>query len=234
MPIKCGHCKKSHPTVADVKACSARQTHSGLSPKQVAYLHDLLDHFGIELIDATPETISFQDGQPIMSKLVDARRNQATGNSFELPPGTRHLAHPSRGKPRERSATMRALPDVPEGHYAIPSRTGNNDYEFFRVDRPTEGAWAGRTYVKTVIGGHPEYNVRGLKNIRGVLEAIVDFGIDKAGLLYGQELQQCRHCNRELTKYASRILSAGRHCCDKRGYADEWDAVQSLRPVGVE
>jgi hypothetical protein len=235
MPIKCGHCKKSHETVADVRACSAKNVHSELSERQQKYLGDLLDHFGIELTDATPETINFQDGQPIISKLVEARRNQATGKPFELPSGTRHLAHPDRGKPRERRPTLHVeLPDVPEGHYAIPSRTGNNDYEFFRVDRPTNGDFAGRTYVKTVIGGHPEYNVRGINNTRAVLEAIVDFGVDKAGLLYGQKIKRCRYCNKRLTKYASRILSAGRYCCDIRGYADEWDAVQKLRPEGED
>jgi hypothetical protein len=235
MPIKCGHCKKSHETVADVKECSERHTDSGLSERQQDYLGDLLDHFGIELIDVTPETISFQNGQPIISKLVDARRNQATGKPFELPAGTRHLAHPNRGKPRERRPTMPGLPDVPKGHYAIPSRTGNNDYEFYRVDHVTNETWPnGRMYLKVIIGGHPEYNVRGWKNMKAVLEAIVNFGIDKAGLLYGQEIERCRYCNRELTKYASRILSAGRTCCDQRGYADEWDALQAERPVGVD
>jgi hypothetical protein len=227
MPIKCGHCTKYHETVAEVKECSGSHSTSTLSAKQVKYLSDLLDHFGIELINGTPDTVSFQTGQPIISKLVEARRNQATGQPFELPNSTRHLAHPNRGKPRERRPTFAPLPDVPAGYYAIPSRTGNNDYEFYRVDRPTTGEWAGRIYVKTVIGGHPEYNVRGLKNIRGVLEAIVEFGIDKAGILYGQEIEKCRHCNKDLTKYASRILSAGRHCYDIHGGdVGDWDALQ--------
>jgi hypothetical protein len=231
--ITCGHCKEKHETVDEVRACSAtgRAKAANLSVKQQEYLGDLLGHFGLELEGGmTVDTIPPDQGMPILSALIDGRRQQATSKSFTLPAGTRLLPHPSKGKPRERRPTYPPLPDVPEGHYCIPSMTGNNDFDFFRVDRPKSG----RIYVKRIIGGHPEYNVSGFKNVVKVLKAIEKFGIDKAGLLYGQKLRQCRYCNRELTKYASRILSAGRHCCDKRGRADEWDAVQLLRPKGED
>jgi hypothetical protein len=241
--IACGHCKEKHETVDQVRECSEAKRAGKttyLTLPQQKYLGDLLGHFGLELEgDVDTNTIPYKNGQAILSALIDARRQQATSKSFTLPAGTRLLPHPKKGKPRERRPTLNIyklnIPDVPEGHYAIPSRTGNNDYEFFRVDRPTTGDFAGRIYVKMVIGGHPEYNVRGgLKSIIVVLNAIMEYGVDKAGLLYGHELKQCRYCNRELTKYASRILSAGRHCCDKRGRAAEWDAVQLLRSEGEE
>lgn len=48
------------------------------------------------------------------------------------------------------ASTTPTLADVPEGHYAITS-TGANDLAFYRVDRPVDGPWAGRTFVKMVI-----------------------------------------------------------------------------------
>lgn len=106
------------------------------------------------------------------------------------------------------------LPDVPEGHYAVTSRTGNNDLDFFRVDRPTEGRWAGRTFVKRVIGGKPDHAVRGAE-ARTALEAIVAAGVQQAGALYGQEIGRCYRCNRHLTDETSRALGIGPDCRSK-------------------
>jgi len=107
------------------------------------------------------------------------------------------------------------LPNVPEGHYATLSRTGNNDLDFWRVDRPAEGTYAGRVFVKRVIGGKPDTNVRRAE-VRQALEAIVAAGVDAAGALYGQTLGQCRTCNRHLTDETSRALGQGPECRSRK------------------
>lgn len=99
------------------------------------------------------------------------------------------------------------LPDVPAGHYAVPSRTGNNDLDFFRVDRAKNG----RTYVKRIVGGHPEMNLR-FKELRPTLQAILDFGPDKAAKQYADQLGRCYRCNRHLTDETSRQLGIGPDC----------------------
>jgi Family of unknown function (DUF6011) len=104
-----------------------------------------------------------------------------------------------------------SLPYVPEGHYAIASATGNNDLDFFRVDRPTEGDYAGRTFVKRVIGGKPDANIR-RSEYRAVLQRILDAGPEQAATLYGQALGQCWRCNRHLTDELSRKLGIGPDC----------------------
>ena len=103
-----------------------------------------------------------------------------------------------------------ALPDVPEGHYAYPS-SGSNDLSFVRVDRPTEGRWAGRTFVKQVVGGHPDQPVA-RANVASVLASIVEFGVDLAAQTYGQEIGRCYRCNRHLTDETSRQLGIGPDC----------------------
>lgn len=104
-----------------------------------------------------------------------------------------------------------AAVNVPAGHYATPSRTGNNDLDFWRVDRPTEGRWAGRVFVKRMIGGHPATPVRG-SEAHAALAAIADYGIDRAATLYGVEIGRCYVCNRTLTDETSRVLGIGPDC----------------------
>jgi hypothetical protein len=122
-----------------------------------------------------------------------------------------------KGQPRvgrESAPSANPYPDVPAGHYAIPSLTGNNDLDFFRVDRPTEGKWSGRTFVKRVIGGHPDTPIRG-SEARKVLNAILEAGVDEAGRRYGQEVGRCRRCNRHLTDETSRQLGIGPDCINR-------------------
>jgi hypothetical protein len=107
-----------------------------------------------------------------------------------------------------------ALPDVPEGHYAIPSLTGNNDLDFFRVDRPTEGKWAGYTFLKRVVGGKPDLPVARAQR-RTVLEAIEAAGVDAARQQYGVSIGRCYVCNRHLTDELSRQLGIGPDCRKK-------------------
>lgn len=105
------------------------------------------------------------------------------------------------------------LADVPAGHYAIAS-TGANDLAFYRVDRPTEGAYAGRTFVKLIVGGHPDSNVR-YAAVPGILDRIVEAGIAESATLYGREIGQCYRCNRSLTDETSRSLGIGPECRKK-------------------
>jgi hypothetical protein len=118
-------------------------------------------------------------------------------------------------RPKEAAAsqprTDPALPDVPQGHYAIES-TGHNDLAFYRVDRPTEGHWAGRTFVKLVVGGHPDQNVP-RSHVAGILERISQ-DPDSAAR-YGRELGRCCRCNRTLTDETSRSLGIGPECRSK-------------------
>lgn len=113
------------------------------------------------------------------------------------------------------AAQRRELPDVPAGHYAVESATGSNDLDFYRVDRPGSGQWAGRTFIKRVIGGRPSVRVTGLQ-ARRALEAIEAASPAAAGQLYGQELGRCCRCNRHLTDQLSRELGIGPECRSKK------------------
>jgi hypothetical protein len=110
-----------------------------------------------------------------------------------------------------RTTTTTTLPDVPSGHYAIPS-TGDNDLAFYRVDRPTEGQHAGRVFVKMIVGGHPDMNVR-RDAIAGILARIA--ADPEAGPRYGQTIGRCCRCNRTLTDETSRAAGIGPDCAGR-------------------
>jgi hypothetical protein len=104
---------------------------------------------------------------------------------------------------------------VPAGHYALPS-SGHNDLVFYRVDRPEEGTYAGRVFVKMIVGGKPEARVEWGK-VASILERIAEAGADEAMALYGREIGRCGHCNRTLTDEKSRELGLGPDCRKKLG-----------------
>lgn len=112
------------------------------------------------------------------------------------------------------TATVAApAPVVEEGHYAIPS-TGDNDLVFYRVKCPTEGKWAGRTFVNMVVGGHPDAPVA-YKNVAGILARIA--ADPDAAARYGREIGRCYRCNRSLTDQTSRELGIGPECRKMEG-----------------
>jgi hypothetical protein len=235
--IKCGHCKGRHPTVAEVRECAGagrakrendtiHSEDSSLTEKQAEFLSDLLDQLGLELDGGTPESIGYKAGQPIISKLIEARRKKTMSQAYTIPPGTRLLPHPDKGKGKtgERTPTQPKWPEVPAGFYAVPAKLlsfKKNDLYFYKVVIPETGNWAGRTSVKSVVGGKPGFYLK-RGEIRPVLEAIVKFGIENSSILFSQKTKNCYMCNTHLTRKASRVMSIGPECAEKTGRGAEW------------
>lgn len=163
-----------------------------------------------DLVDAAEEYLAAYTGD--FGFLTDLRRRGRPLSDGQAKGVLNCWRAEVRRAARQATAPTEPLPEVREGHYAVASVTGNNDLDFFRVDRPTEGRWAGRTFVKRVIGGHPEYAVRG-EDARRVLERIA--ADPEAGQRYGQEIGRCCACNRRLTDEASRAAGIGPDCASR-------------------
>lgn len=103
--------------------------------------------------------------------------------------------------------------EVPAGRYAV-ELGGRNVVEFFRVDRPTEGKWAGWTFVKQQ-ASDDEWPVKGARKT----EVLAAIAIDPqaALLLYGQEIGSCGNCGRTLTDDISREMGIGPDCAAHLG-----------------
>lgn len=110
---------------------------------------------------------------------------------------------------------------MPAGYYAVPSRTGNNDLDFYRVDRPEKGRWVGFVFVKRILGGHPPQWISKYEQT-GALQRIMHAGPDEASVLFATKTGCCRACRIELTDDASRALGYGETCARKRGLGAEW------------
>lgn len=138
-------------------------------------------------------------------------KNEATGRWLVCHEAGKCVEGPA---PVEQTTTRSTYrDDVPAAHYAIPS-TGDNDLVFYRVDRPTEGDYAGRVFVKMIIGGRPAQSVR-YANIAGILDRIAEHGVEASAALYGQEIGRCCRCNRHLTDQVSRERGIGPECIKK-------------------
>lgn len=115
-----------------------------------------------------------------------------------------------------RVAGQRTAPviKIPAGRYAV---TGNEGHTVFvHVDRPTEGRWAGRTFVKVQAGS--ELIRQSATNSRTLLAKIEDAGAKEAMLRYGREIGSCGHCGRTLTNEESRQAGIGPVCRGKLGW----------------
>ena len=91
------------------------------------------------------------------------------------------------------------------GRYAIEH---GGQMRFFKVDRPTQGKWAGFTFLSEQAGDE-EFPVRGPRR-KAILQALVNDS--QAMARYGQEIGVCGACGRTLTDELSRELGLGPVC----------------------
>jgi hypothetical protein len=225
--MRCGNCKANHETVLEVRDCykisrpitvlDQGWRADPATKNQRNFLNNLRKQNNLPAI---PDEQGLTKGQATQDidhwvKLAESQpkvvRPRTAWPEASIEEEDEYL---DRGQVRKVTDGTRPSVDIPAGHYAVASLTGNNDLDFFRVDRPTEGRWAGRTYVKRVVGGKPDSKVFG-KTGEQVLQAIWDAGIGDSAKLYGTELGQCSRCNRHLTDELSRSLGIGPDCRNK-------------------
>lgn len=118
-------------------------------------------------------------------------------------------AQPEQRKREERKYGPGSPPPFPAGRYAVEI---NGVVKFYKVDIPTEGRWAGFTFVK-VQASDDLYPVKGASR-EIVLDAIAE-DPREAMLRYGREIGRCGHCGRTLTDAESRAYGIGPICRQK-------------------
>ena len=112
--------------------------------------------------------------------------------------------------PKPQAPTAPAV-DVPAGRYAVATEDGaTNALAFYKVDRPTEGRWAGYTFVKLIVSDDEQRLSRAAS--QAVLAKIAEAGPAEASALYGHEIGSCGVCGRTLTNDESRARGIGPVC----------------------
>jgi len=221
--MRCGSCKQDHETVAEVRAC-----------------------YGVVEIDGQEAEMyktagNAEDLRPIsepqynfINKLKIERGEPPNLDGYEEAMKTQTLVW-AKGEikrlqelPKTNKATAleAKIRSIPEGRYAVDSLSRANDLDFYLVDKPTDGNWAGFTFVKMIVGGKPEYNVKGARR-HDVLRAIAEAGWEVAAKIYSDQTNECSKCGIHLTKYASRQLGYGYICAGRRGLGAEWTRIQN-------
>lgn len=228
--IRCGNCKGTHGSVQEVRDCHAGVRHNrglegqilsatngSITEADVAYARTASSPQRTSGVVATEKQVAFLRSLILERPMWAEVENLHEGMLESLTKAeASHWIKQALATPKETGAakaqpTKDAFEDVPAGYYAVTSLSGANDLDFYSVDRPTEGKWAGYVFVKQVVGGKPEFPVKGAKWAK-VLKAIQDAGWQDAARLYGQEIGRCGKCNRTLTDETSRQLGVGPVC----------------------
>lgn len=167
------------------------------TPKQVAFAKKLLaerqlpEGFSADEIQADIENSSIQRA----SKWID-----------------RLLTLPYSAKPKPFDKAAAVADGVPAGRYALQTDDG---VRFYKVDRPTEGRWAGRVFVN-IQAGDDRFPLRGA----GAIKVLVKIAEDpkEASARYGHEIGCCGVCGRTLTNPDSIAAGIGPVCLENVGW----------------
>lgn len=115
------------------------------------------------------------------------------------------------------ATTLPSADEVPAGRYAVATEAGAiNTLAFYKVDRPTEGRWAGKVFVKLMLSDNEER--LSFAASKAVLAKIAAVGAKEASAAYGQEIGSCGVCSRTLTNDESRAIGIGPDCRAKMGW----------------
>lgn len=115
------------------------------------------------------------------------------------------------------STQVPSADEVPAGRYAVATEDGAvNELAFYKVDRPTEGRWAGYVFVKLMKSDEEQRLSRPAGAT--VLAKIAAAGAKEASAAYGREIGKCGVCSRTLTNDESREIGIGPDCRARLGW----------------
>lgn len=114
-------------------------------------------------------------------------------------------------------ATDSTIPAIAAGRYAV--RGADNTIDFYKVDKPEKGKWAGYTFVKQLIGSVGDWSERYLnKGQSAAILAKIGLNPEESARLFGQTAKACGNCLSPLSDPQSRAAGYGEHCASKHGY----------------
>jgi hypothetical protein len=209
-----------HATVADVRACHQQGPRNAVTSPLPAFADS--DVINRAWAAAKNDFAAHEADQERAAYEAKMERDDAT-TRWNPEPGTAEDVMAQVTEYYERTkANMSPAPTSPwtsaidaltPGRYAIQ---WDGVVKFYKVDKPTEGRWAGYTFV-SVQASDDLYPVRN-KTQRQEILSLIARDPKAAMLLYGQEIGSCGHCGRTLTDETSRAFGVGPVCREKLGW----------------
>jgi Family of unknown function (DUF6011) len=178
---------------------------------QVKFMNDLLTRLAefasAEAVEALRQ--SYRDMYTTRA-LTKERASQEIENLLELVRiGREHAAKMGQQVPAQKAMADGPIALVPAGRYAITGTEGQT--VFVHVVKFDSGAFIVNQQISDDVTRMP----RGVA--RGVLQKIVDAGIEESSTRYGRELGVCGVCGRTLTNEDSRAAGIGPVCRSRLG-----------------
>lgn len=183
------------------------------TPRTLRYLNDLAEEFG-----RLNEFWSQDDVRiaPVVSQLVETgwpyeNQTSASAKIDNLKTRIQRL------RKQQRPERIGAVADVPPGRYALRNAPRfANKVTFFEVSRPTDGRWAGRTFL-SIMQSDERVPVRDPQQ-RAMILGLIARDTQAAMILFGKESEHCGFCGRRLTNDESRDRGIGPVCAEKLGW----------------
>lgn len=219
MSIKCGKCKQRHALPDEVRACyqgidvpvvkePANILKGGVvwppSDAQVKYVLGLQEQRSLPPefdVHLEPEIRAMDKAE--VSRLIEELKR--------FP----YKAPISNGQQQQWT--------MPEGRYAIKPEAGpgvgTGRWSFFEITKPTEGRWAGYTFIKRLIGAPGAYRKENMsKEERTKWLTAIEKDPKQAMVDYGLESGVCGRCASPLTDPDSLARGLGPVCAGKSGW----------------
>lgn len=212
--MRCGVCKRSGDdiTVDHVRNCDGlssgavatmtRDVDGGVprwpaSDKQIAYVIGLQE-----------ERILPDEYNVLSEQQLKRRERDAVSSIINL----------LKTFPKKEKGSTRKQWSLPAGRYAI-KHSDTGEWWFFEVGKPTEGRWAGYTFIKRLVGAPGQYRKVDMTASErvGWLSAIED-DPKQAMVDYGMESGVCGRCSSPLTDPESLARGIGPVCAGKMGW----------------
>lgn len=188
-----------------------------MTPEQLKYLRRLAHQV---TGDGDSHVAAFQarHGQAVTTAVASAEINALKGQLAPAPkaPG------PGRIRPLVQTPDGYATTNAPAGRYAVRF-PGVDAYRLFEVTKPTDGQWAGRTFVKTMsnLEGAVQEPVKGAEAVQ-VLN-LIEEDPRIAASFYGRITGRCGFCHRQLRDRQLQLLGIGPECIMKLSYLPPLD-----------
>lgn len=201
------------PQLPPAQPAADASTHrpDGCTDAQVRFLNVLFSKVA-KLTGTEPVAVPDDLSKKAASALIDKLSVQVEKLERARPPG---LTLPAEIR---QAATPQPVNDVPEGRYAV--RGSDRTVDFYKVDCPTEGRWAGYVFASLLTGAPGDWAKQRLSKpaTATLLARIQAAGVEDSARLFGEKTESCGNCGSPLSDPQSRVAGYGETCAGKHGY----------------
>lgn len=263
----CGNCHESHPTAADVKACYAAAGKikgevavqaapavavSVAAPATLDFeaLAKTKIRTGAVALGADENAGKDFGPPPAKSGAAPAvRRNKFGGRCARCDvwveaeeglllgeKGSYRVEHEGECPEKRHVPTAAVFEAVPAGRYAVRGEDGT--FDFYEVDKPDKGKYAGRTFVALLTGSVGSWRRQNLRhaNATAILAKVEKAGAEESARMFGYKARVCGYCLSPLSNPQSRVAGYGGTCAGNHGfwYPTLSEAVAILKERGED